>query len=148
MTDEQTKVHYIINTISKARFRLLILSLLTSFGPVILIDLLDGKEALGQHTVMDNEPLRINVQVTNSGDISEIGSIHIVADETGISKNSNDVSFASGQTIIQLFEFSLNEIPTGTGFSVEVVYGDDHSKRIHGINSQTSEPEIIDIVIP
>lgn len=108
----------------------------------------DSKVAFGQNNEISNEPLRINVQVTNSGGNNEVGSIHIIADETGIVKDSNDISFPSGQTVIKLFEFSLKDIPVGTGFSVEVIYGDDYSKRIHGVSSQTNEPEIIDVVIP
>lgn len=80
--------------------------------------------------------------------MSETGSIHVISDETGVAKDSNGISFPPGQTIIHLFEFSLEEIPVGTGFSVEVVYGDNYSKRIHDVVSQINQPEIIDIVIP
>lgn len=124
------------------------LSLLTSFGIAYPIDSFDGNSVLGQTMIRDDELLKINVQVTNNGATNEIGSIHIIADETRISKDSNDNSFAAEQTVIQLFEFSLEEIPVGTSFSVEGVYGYDYSKMIHGVNTQTNEPEIIDIIIP
>ena len=40
--------------------------------------------------------MKTNVQVTNNGYTNEIGSIHIIADKTGISKDSNHISFATG----------------------------------------------------
>lgn len=103
---------------------------------------------LGQSTATDNGSTKINVQVTNNGKSNEVGSIHIISDETGVIKNSNDISFASGETVIQLFDFGASEIPYGTGFSVEVIYGDDDSKRVHGVASQGSQPEIVSISIP
>ena len=62
-------------------------------------------------------------------------------------KKDTDISFIAGQTVIQLFEFSLVEMPVGPGFSIEVIYGDDYPKRVHGVSSQISEPEIIRISI-
>lgn len=126
---------------------ILIFTILTSFGIAVMIGSLFDKHVLAQTTMTDNEPTRINVQVTNNGHNDEIGSIHVISDETGLVKNSNDISFPAGQTVIQLFEFGADEIPQGTGFSVEVIYGDDDTKRVHGTNSQSSQPEIIDVVI-
>ena len=148
MIHKQSKRHGILNCIRNLKYDVLIVSLIVNLGMVIAMFSVDSKVAFGQNNEISNEPLRINVQVTNSGGNNEVGSIHIIADETGIVKDSNDISFPSGQTVIKLFEFSLKDIPVGTGFSVEVIYGDDYSKRIHGVSSQTNEPEIIDVVIP
>ena len=147
MTHEKVNQNRMLNNINKSKF-LLITSLLISFGLTISIELFDDRDAVGQNTSTAVGPLKINVQVTNNGYNSETGSMHVVSDETGVVKNSNGVSFPPGQTVIQLFEFNLEQIPVGTGFSVEVVYGDDHSKRVHDVVSQVNEPEIIDIVIP
>lgn len=60
------------------------------------------------------EPLKVNVQVLNTGNTNLIGSIHVISDITGATKNSNGITFPAGQTIIKPFEFNLSEIPKGT----------------------------------
>ena len=147
MINEKTVQPKTSRYFSNDKKSILIITLLTSFGILIMIGPLFNELVLGQNTVTDNGSTRINVQVTNNGHNTEIGSIHIIADETGMVKNSNDISFPPGQTIIQLFEFGADEIPHGTGFSVEVIYGDDESKRVDGISSQSSQPDIINIGI-
>jgi hypothetical protein len=149
MTYEKVNKNKILNNINKSKFTTSIMSLLISFGLAIsIIELFDDREAVGQSTATAVGPLKINVQVTNNGYISETGSIHVISDETGVVKDSNGISFHPGQTVIQSFDFNLEEIPIGTGFSVEVIYGDDYSKRVNDIISQANQPEIIDIVIP
>ncbi|MDR4489495.1 MAG: hypothetical protein R2685_01150 [Candidatus Nitrosocosmicus sp.] len=146
MINEKDKWTKASNTINNIKTNILIITLFTFIGMSIAIG--PSFKALGQNDMSENESTKINVQVTNNGKSNEVGSIHIISDETGIIKNSNDISFASGETVIQLFDFSANEIPSGTGFSVEVIYGDDDSKRFHGVASQDNQPEIVDIVIP
>ena len=36
----------------------------------------------------------------------------------------------------------------GTGFTMDVIYGDDYSKRVYGLHSQTNDHEIFGIAIP
>ncbi|HYF99905.1 MAG TPA: hypothetical protein VD815_07420 [Candidatus Saccharimonadales bacterium] len=109
MTCEKVSKNKLLNNISQTKFSVLIISLLTSFGLAISIELFDDREAVGQNTSMAVGPLKINVQVTNNGYNSETGSMHVVSDETGVVKNSNGISFPPGQTVIQLFEFNLEQ---------------------------------------
>jgi hypothetical protein len=95
-----------------------------------------------------NQLLKVNVQITNNADVNENGSVHVIADGTGVSKDLNNILFPASKTVTHVFEFSSEDIPVGTGFSVEVVYGDDIHKRTYGINSESSMPENLDIVIP
>ncbi|HYF99945.1 MAG TPA: hypothetical protein VD815_07625 [Candidatus Saccharimonadales bacterium] len=52
---------------------------------------------------------KINVQITNNGGANEIVSIHVIADETSVSTDSNDISFQAGRTVIQLFKFNYKK---------------------------------------
>ncbi len=49
---------------------------------------------------------------------------------------------------MDIFKFNSSDIPTGKGFRVEVIYGDDISEDVHGTNSPSNIPEIININIP
>ena len=125
----------------------LILLLMIVFTSASSLNFLNHNTVFAQGSGV-SDGLKINIQVTNNGGVSDIGSIHVMADGTGISRDSNGVSFPAGQTVIQIFEFTSEEIPAGTGFTIEVIYGDDISKRVYGVNSQTGHPEIISISIP
>jgi len=92
--------------------------------------------------------LNLNVQVSNTGNAELIGSIHVISDITGVSKNANGIIFPSGQTVIKTFDFNQTEIPNGADFNVEIVYGDDFSKIAHGVNNQTDMPVFFNIKIP
>jgi hypothetical protein len=108
-----------------------------------------NQEILAQAPNIDKQGLDLNVQVLNSGSADLIGSLHVMSATTGVVKNANDITFPAGQTLIKIFEFNQNEIPEGSNFSVEAVYGDDLSKIIHGINNQSKNgPEFISITIP
>ena len=71
-----------------------------------------------------------------------------MSDLTGISKNANGITFPSGQTVIKTFDFNQNEIPAGTKYNVEVIYGDDYSKMAYGVNNQTDKLVFFNIEIP
>ncbi|MDN5846460.1 MAG: hypothetical protein L0H53_09325 [Candidatus Nitrosocosmicus sp.] len=144
---KQTKLHIPVKNSSNTNFGCLILLLMIVFTSASLLDFLNQKKVLAQDSSV-YDGLKLNIQVTNNRGISDIGSIHVMADGTGISRDSNGVSFPAGQTVIQMFEFSSEEIPLGASFTTEVIYGDDHSKRVYGVNSQTSHPEIISISVP
>lgn len=100
--------------------------------------------AQGTHTV-----LKINVKVTNNGNNDEHGTIHVFKSEgVAISKWLNDVYFPAKQTVTHTFTFLTSDIPPGSSFTTEVVYGDDIFKRVDGKNSPSSIPETVSIVIP
>ncbi|MGD9673388.1 MAG: hypothetical protein AB7U98_07910 [Candidatus Nitrosocosmicus sp.] len=116
----------------------------------LALDLI-SREALVQassNTTTKIEPLNVTVYVLNNGSTNFIGSIHVISDKTGVSMNANAITFLAGQTVMKVFQINQNEIPIGTGFSVEVVYGDDYSKRVYGVNDATNKPELFKIIIP
>jgi hypothetical protein len=130
----------------------LTLALVLSFFclATLALDLI-SREALVQassNTTTIIEPLNVTVYVLNNGSTNFIGSIHVISDKTGASMNANAITFLAGQTVMKVFQINQNEIPIGTGFSVEVVYGDDYSKRVYGVNDATNEPELFKIIIP
>jgi hypothetical protein len=130
---------------------ILTLSSVLSFFLVSALALdLGNNETLAQSSgnTTRAELLKVNVHVFNNGSTNLIGSIHVISDNAGVSMNANDITFPSGQNVIKVFEINQNEIPVGTGFSVEVVYGDDYSKRVYGVNDPTNEPEFFSIGIP
>ena len=96
----------------------------------------------------NNQILKAHVQIINNSDVNDIGSVHVIADGTGVSKDLTNISFPASKTVTHIFEFDSEDIPVGTGFSIEVVYGDDVHKRACGVNSESNIPEILDIVIP
>lgn len=147
MINDKSKISNVSNCNNSIKTSILIVTLIAFVGTSVALDPSFDK-ILGQCTATDNGSTKINVQVTNNGKSTEVGSIHIISDETWVIKNSNDISCASGETVIQLFDFGASEISYGTGFSVEVIYGDDDSKRVHGVASQGSQPEIVSISIP
>jgi len=101
-----------------------------------------------QSNYKDANSLQINTLVSNNGSNNLIGSIHVISSATGVTKNINDMTFPAGQTVNKTFKFHLNEIPIGTGFSIEVVYGDDFSKRMYGVNDPKNAAETFTINIP
>ena len=65
---------------------------------------------------------------------------------TNTIKNASDIIFPAGQTIIKIFEFNPSEIPDGTDYRVEVIYGNDYYKRSYGLNNQSNNgPAFISI---
>jgi len=123
--------------------------LLSFFSGLIASNVLINQDVLAQGlTTNSTGLLNLNVQVSNTGNAELIGSIHVMSDITGVSKNANGIIFPSGQTVIKSFDFNQSEIPNGTDFNVEIVYGDDYSKRVHGVNNQTDMPVFFNIKIP
>ena len=68
-----------------------------------------------------NQLLKVHIQIINNADVNEIGSVHVIADGTGVSKDLTNISFPASKTVTHVFEFDSEDIPVGTGFSVEVV---------------------------
>ena len=123
--------------------------MLSLFSGLIASNVPTNHEVLAQGLNTNSSGLlNVNIQVLNTGGAELIGSIHVMSDMTGVSKNANGITFPSGQTVIKTFNFNQNEIPNGTDFNVEVIYGDDYSKRAYGINNQTDKPVFFNVKIP
>lgn len=114
------------------------------FGFFSIGDIPNNYDAFAQHSQL----FKVIVSVTNNENIDEHGAIHVYVDGGSTSKWLNNVFFPSKQTVSHTFEFVSNDIPTGTGFTTEVIYGDDVFKRLSGINSASNAPETIHINIP
>jgi hypothetical protein len=136
-----------MNTKLNAIFTLSVL--MSFFSGLIASNVPINQDVLAQGLNTHNTgPLNVNVQVSNTGNAELIGSIHVISDITGVSKNANGIIFASGQAVIQPFDFNQTDIPNGADFNVELVYGDDFSKIAHGVNNQTDMPVFFNIKIP
>ncbi len=92
-------------------------------------------------------PFILIVQVTNRGTVDQPGTIHISIDGSSVSKTYTNINFQAYETVSRVFEFMPGEVPVGTGFEVDVVYGDDIYKSVRGVNNPSSIPEIITIDI-
>jgi hypothetical protein len=91
---------------------------------------------------------RIIVQVQNTGNLDEHGSLHVAIDGSRNPQTMSGLSFPGLQTSSYTFEFSSAEVPVGKGFTAEVVYGDDEIKRVSGANSAANTPETVTLLIP
>jgi len=131
-----------INGLSDRTFYVFALAALVGFLSVSII--MHNDYAYAQHSQL----FKVIVSVTNNGDLDQHGAIHVYTDGGSTSKWLNDVYFPSKQTVSHTFEFVSSDIPTGTSFTTEVVYGDDIFKRASGINSASNAPETINISIP
>ncbi len=95
-----------------------------------------------------DQVFRVNVQVFNSANTDEVGTIHVFVDNTNVSRVLNGAVFPAESTVFQIFEFNSTDVPVGKGFTAEIVYGDDKFKSNNGVNSPSKEPEIIQLTIP
>lgn len=122
-----------------SKYRMLfILTLLLTISWSVITSLSVIESALAQRSNTTTADLfHVNVRVSNNANTNLIGSIHVMSSSTGASENANDITFPAGQTVIKIFRFNQSEIPKGTEFSVEVVYGDGHSIRAYGVNNNS-----------
>lgn len=97
-----------------------------------------------------SQPFKVIVGVTNNAADNKVGSIHLMVDGTTIVKNLNGVLFPAKQTMTFPIEIDANKVTAGNEYTIEVIYGDDFSKRIHDSISgqQANSPQIINIAIP
>lgn len=134
---------------SKSKIFFISCLILLSFSCFTHLNIFNSQEVSAKISSTANpEILKVNVQVSNSDSTNLIGSIHVISDITGTSMNENGITFPAGQTLIKTFEFNQTEIPIGTGFSVEVVYGEDYSKRVYGVNDPVKQINFFSINIP
>lgn len=131
-----------VNQLIKSSFAL---SLMILAGTVVLSwGLTDAYAQVTQ----SSQTFKINVQVTNNGNLDEQGTIHVSIDGSRSPVITNNLIFPAFQTSSYPFSFSSSEVPVGKGFTVEVVYGDDEIKRVYGTNTPSNSPEVASITIP
>ncbi len=103
----------------------------------------------GSYAIADQKKVfRVIVQVTNNADDDEVGTIHVFIDGTDMSKVLNGVVCPAGSTVDYTFEFDSDAVPVGSGFTAEMVYGDDVFKSTNGVNTPSKAPEVVQISIP
>ena len=104
------------------------------------------KDVNAQSTQSDM--FKVIVQVQNTGNLDEHGAIHVAIDGLRNPQTLSGLSFPGLETSSYTFEFSSAEVPVGTGFTAEVIYGDDDIKRASGDNSASNTPESVTLTIP
>jgi hypothetical protein len=91
---------------------------------------------------------KVIVQVQNTDNLDEQGAINVAIDGIRNPQTLSGLSFPGLQSSSYTFEFSSDEVPVGTGFTAEVIYGDDDIKRASGVNSASNTPESVTLIIP
>lgn len=91
---------------------------------------------------------KLVVQVTNNSDRDEYGAVNVDIDGAMATQWQSGQIFQAHKTIPYTFTFSSTDVPVGTGFTAEVVYGDDSHKFAYGSNSPSNAPETVSISIP
>lgn len=81
MINDKSKISNVSNCNNSIKTSILIVTLIAFVGTSVALDPSFDK-ILGQCTATDNGSTKINVQVTNNGKSTEVGSIHIISDET------------------------------------------------------------------
>jgi hypothetical protein len=122
-----------------------VISLSVLIGTVILFW---GLKDIYAEETKDIKTFKINVEVTNNGNLDEYGTIHVSIDGSRSPVITNNLIFPAFETSSYPFSFSSSEVPIGKGFIVEVVYGDDEIKRVYGTNTPSNGPEVASITIP
>lgn len=95
-----------------------------------------------------NQIFKVIVQVTNNGDRDEHGAVNVDIDGAMAAQWQSGQIFPAHQTIPYTFTFSSSNVPVGTGFTAEVVYGDDSHRFAYGRNGPSNSPETVSISIP
>lgn len=90
------------------------------------------------------------VQVTNQSPQDVSGGITISVDHQpqNIFKSANGLYFPAGEVISTTFTFKSSDVPVGTGFEVNIDYGDDYNQYKFGENSPVKRPELVMFVVP
>ena len=92
---------------------------------------------------------KVIVEVTNQSPMDTYGGITINAGNypDNIFKPAYDIYFPGGQTVSKMFTFKSSDVPIGTGFEVNIDYGDDYNQYTFGENSPVKRPEIVNFTI-
>ena len=93
---------------------------------------------------------RVIVQVTNQSPQDITGGITISVDHQpqNIFRSAYGLYFPAGETTSITFTFKSSDVPVGTGFEVNIDYGDDYNQYTFGENSPVKRPELVRFVIP
>lgn len=93
---------------------------------------------------------RIIVQISNESPQDISGGITISIDHQpqNIFKSVYGLYFPAGDVTSTTFTFKSSDVPVGTGFEVNVDYGDDYNQYKFGENSPVKRPELVRFVIP
>lgn len=89
---------------------------------------------------------RVIVQVTNQSPQDITGGISVSVDHKpeNIFRSAYGLYFPSGgETTSTMFTFKASDVPIGTGFEVNLDYGDDYNQYTFGENSPVKRPEIV-----
>jgi hypothetical protein len=89
---------------------------------------------------------RVIVQVTNQSPQDITGGITVSVDHQpkNIFRSAYGLYFpGGGETTSTTFTFKASDVPIGTGFEVNLGYGDDNNQYTFGENSPVKRPEIV-----
>jgi hypothetical protein len=111
----------------------------------------DGFESCFRDNGSSSSPIsqgifRVIVQVTNESPQDTTGGITISVDHTpeNIVRSASGLYFpGGGETTSTTFTFKASDVPIGTGFEVNLDYGDDYNQYTFGENSPVKRPEIV-----
>ena len=93
---------------------------------------------------------KVIVEVLNQSPRDIAGGITISVDHDpeNIFKSAYDIYFPAGKMTSKTFTFKSSDVPVGTGFEVNIDYGDDYNQYTFGENSPVKRPEIVNFTIP
>jgi len=119
-----------------------------SICSLLSVGFLDMLSPIDMAHAQGNQTFKVIVEVTNHGDNDEHGAVNVDIDGAMAAQWQSGQIFPAHQTIPYTFTFSSNNVPVGTGFTAEVVYGDDSHRFAYGSNSPSNAPETVSISIP
>ncbi|TVP39558.1 hypothetical protein [Candidatus Nitrosocosmicus arcticus] len=64
-----------------------------------------------------------------------------------IVKSTYGLYFPGGAAVYKTFTFNSSDLPIGTGFKVDIDYGDDYNQDQFGINSREKRPELTQFIV-
>ena len=101
-------------------------------------------------TTTSKGTFKIIVEVTNHAFRDIYGGITVSVDHypDNLFKSAYGIYFPAGGTLSKTFSFESGSVPVGTGFEVNIDYGDDYNQRQFGENSPSNKAEVIHFNIP
>jgi hypothetical protein len=101
-------------------------------------------------TTTNKGTFKIVVEVTNHSFRDIYGGITVSVDHypDNLFKSAYGIYFPAGETSSKTFSFEAGSVPVGTGFEVNIDYGDDYNQRQFGENNPSKKAEVIHFNIP
>lgn len=101
-------------------------------------------------TTTSKGTFKIIVEATNHSFRDIYGGITVSVDHypDNLFKSAYGIYFPAGGTLSKTFSFGSGSVPVGTGFEVNIDYGDDYNQRQFGENSPSNKAEVIHFNIP